>query len=76
MIFYANDLMLAHTGSNALAKYIKMLGKAHGTKDLLVVARGKENEHLGMALNFGLKMGAGIAQHNFVKICVQSCLMI
>ena len=66
MLFHVDNITLAHTESNIVTKHTKMMYKTYGTKELLVVTRGKMHEHLGTTFNFGLNMVVGITQCDFI----------
>ena len=51
-IFHVDNLTLVHVGSSIVKKWIKILKKTYGHKDLLVVTSEKEHEHLEMTFNF------------------------
>ena len=59
--------MLAHENPIITTKYIKLFNEIYGSKDLLIVIRGKVYEYLGMTIDFLLKIGCSITQYDFVK---------
>ena len=61
---------MSHAHINIVAQCIKLLYEVYGTKDPLVVARGRVHECLEMTFDFGLNLGVAMMQCDLMKkIC-------
>ena len=58
---------MAHLHINAVKECVKLLDEAHGSQDPLTFSRGKIHEHLGVTIDFSLKIGVAFYQHDFIK---------
>ena len=53
LIFYIDNILLAHISSAMVIECTKKLDEVHGLLDYLTVTRRKLHKYLGMSLNFG-----------------------
>ena len=68
LIFHIDNILLSHRKLIIVTEHIKLLDRACGQADSLMVTRGKYYEHLGMSLDFGSVEGAcAMPQYNFIK---------
>ena len=67
IIFYINNLMIAHINPVITTKYVKLLNGVYSNNDLLTVTRDTVYEYLGMTIDFVLKSGCTIIQYDFIK---------
>ena len=55
---HIDDLLFSHFHPTIITDYIKKLYGVNGSKDPLIVVRGKHYEYLGVTLNFEVVPGA------------------
>lgn len=57
ILFHIDDLMTCHVGSHIVTEYVKLLDKANGAKDPLMVTLENFIEYLGVNFDFRFKRG-------------------
>ena len=67
IMFHIDNVVMDHLDAIIVTKCIKKLDEKHGANDPLTVARGKVHKHLGMTVDFSLKLGTAISQYDFCK---------
>ena len=67
IMFHIDYVLIAHLDTMIVTKCVNNLDEKHGANDPLIVAQVKVHEHLGMTVDWSLKLGVDISQCDFVK---------
>ena len=74
IIWHVEDLKISHVDKEVVENVIENLEKKFGKESLLVTARGKVLEYLGMTLHYRLKGKVKMSMYDYVKKIIEEAL--